>query len=164
MILVHLMILVNSCKASLVNEASHKLRNHFWGSRQTPPLYVIFISLLMLCNEILKRRAGTAPILLHNTLCIFAEKVGFYQKKWDFLAYFATRGLGSRPIHKILIWKIGVGKLSIGGWGRGLPFLEESKQKNCFFYAALNGLIFWAISFFWHPPFPWMESFCDWVF
>ena len=47
-----------------------------------PPLpFVIFISLFMLCNGILKRRAGTAPILLHDTLCIFAEKVGFYQKK-----------------------------------------------------------------------------------
>ena len=103
MILVHLMILVFSCKANLVNEASHKLRNHFWGSRQTPPLYEMFISLFMLCNEILKRRAGTAPILLHDTVCIFAEKVGFYQKKRDFLACFATGWLGSRPIHKILI-------------------------------------------------------------
>ena len=30
----------------------------------------------MLCNGILKRRAGTAPILLHDTLCIFDRKVG----------------------------------------------------------------------------------------
>ena len=42
-----------------------------------PPLpFVIFISLFMLCNGILKRRAGTAPILLHDTLCIFDRKVG----------------------------------------------------------------------------------------
>ena len=66
-----------------MNEASHELRNHF---------YVIFISLFMLCNGILKRRAGTAPILLHDTLCIFAEKVGFYQKKMRFFGIFCQKG------------------------------------------------------------------------
>ena len=46
------------------------------GLSRPPPLYVIFISLFMLCNGILKRRAGTAPILLHDTLCIFDRNVG----------------------------------------------------------------------------------------
>ena len=47
------------------------------GPPPHPPLpYVIFISLFMLCNGILKRSAGTAPILLHDTFCIFDRKVG----------------------------------------------------------------------------------------
>ena len=120
----------------------------------------------MLCNGILKRRAGTAPILLHDTLCIFDRKVGtpfppygealiflktifrgggeggvspnqkgFNRKNeifWHILSlggwgltqsqsrknynFFRQKGGGeSRPIQKILIWKIGLGKLSIGG-------------------------------------------------
>ena len=51
--------------------------NHVITFGGLPPLpFVIFISLFMLCNGILKRRAGTAPILLHDTLCIFDRKVG----------------------------------------------------------------------------------------
>ena len=177
----------------------------------------------MLCNGILKWCAGTAPILLHDTLCIFDRKVGnpfpplwgginffqnylprilakqknryqkkivifwhnfaairgeggvspnqkgFNRKKWDFLAHFVTWGLGSHPIpiqKKLQLFPPEGGGGISANPKNTYPFLEESKQKTVLF-AALNGLIFWAISLFWPPPpppSPWMESFCDWVF
>ena len=48
---------------------------------------------------------------------------------------------------KNLSEKLVLANSQLGGWRRGLPFLEESKQKTVL-YAALNGLIFGAISLF----------------
>ena len=63
--------------------------------------------------------------------------------------FFARKGGGEDlgQSKKNLSEKLVLANSQLGGWRRGLPFLEESKQKTVL-YAALNGLIFWAISLF----------------
>ena len=69
----------------------------------------------MLCNGILKRRAGTAPISLHDTLCIFDRKVGTpFPPYGEALIFFDASPKGeegvthfSAKIHNVSCNKIG---------------------------------------------------------